>query len=164
MPKKLKLSDLSVNEKTRLSNAVITSLVVAFVAGVVVVGCLSCSQKTPSPNPSMDGEMQRLHWMEAVCDTEWKPQTNERYDGILEGLPRALPATIWRKEGSSDLSIGFGSSMPYLKTGTIRLESREGAIVFEDGGSWMVRFSEKNGVKYMTIVDSREKAVYYTCL
>lgn len=89
-------------------------------------------------------------------------RTQRRKAGRL--LKAALRANIIYDPNANGLVIRFGSSQPFFKQGHVELASNEGAIAFDDGKTWSVRFSEKNEVRYMTIVDSQSKTVYYTCL
>ncbi len=164
LAKKIKLADLSKEEKNKLHTTAVCSLLVTFFICVILVGCFACSQQTPNEqqNQNKTAESQRLYWTGILNDTDWTPQTNATNDGILCGLSEALPAHIRYDESTRCLVIGFGNK-PYIEYGNITLSSGEGKIELSDGSVWSVKFSEKNNVKYMTIVDSEGKTVYYDC-
>lgn len=164
LAKKIKLADLSKEEKDKLRTTAVYSLLVTFFICVILVGCFACSQQTPNEQQNSDkiAESQRLYWTGILNGTDWTPQTNGTNDGILCGLSEALPAHINYDESTSCLVIGFGDT-PYLEYGNITLSSCEGKIKLSDASVWSVKFSEKNSVKYMTIVDSEGKTVYYDC-
>ncbi len=165
LAKKIKLADLSKEEKNKLRKTAVYSLLVTFLVCVILVGCFACSQQTPNEqqNPDKKAESQRLYWTGILSsDTDWNPQTNEQNDGILCGFDEAMTAHTNYDESTGCLVIGFGNK-PYIEYGNITLSSCEGNIELSDGSVWSVKFSEKNGIKYMTIVDSEGKTVYYDC-
>lgn len=166
MAKKVKLTELTAKDKAKLRSTMLYTLSITAFVCAILVSCFACVQQTPTPQPSQEqnAEKQRLYWTSILVDTQWEPQTNERNDGKLEGFKAALRANIIYDPNANGLVILFGSSQPYFKQGQVELASSEGAIAFDDGKSWSVRFSEKNEVRYMTIVDSQGKTVYYTCL
>lgn len=151
MAKKVKLTELTAKDKAKLRSTGLYTLSITTLVCAILVSCFACAQQTPTPQPSQEqnAEKQRLYWTSILGDTQWEPQTNERNDGKLEGFKTALRANIIYDPNANGLVILFGS---------------KGAIAFDDGKSWSVRFSEKNEVRYMTIVDSQSKTVYYTCL
>ena len=166
MAKKVKLTELSEKDKAKLRSTVLYALSITTLVCAILVSCFACSQQTPTPQPSQEQttERQRLYWTSILGDTQWEPQTNERNDGKLEGFRTALKANIIYDATSNRLVIRFGSSQPFFKQGIIDLGSCDGTVTFDDGKTWSIRFSEKNEVKYMTIVDSQNKTVYYTSL
>lgn len=166
MAKKVKLTELSEKDKAKLRSTVLYSLSITTLVCAILVGCFACSQQTPTPQPSQEqtSERQRLYWTSILGDTQWEVQTNERNDGKLEGFKASLRASIIYDANANRLVLRFGSSQPFFKQGTIDLESCDGTVTFDDGKTWNVRFSEKNDVKYMTVVDSQGKTVYYTSL
>lgn len=166
MAKKVKLTELTAKDKAKLRSTVLYTLSITTLVCAILVSCFACAQQTPTPQPSQEqnAEKQRLYWTSILVDTQWEPQTNERNDGKLEGFKTALRANIIYDPNANGLVIRFGSGQPFFKQGHVELSDSEGSIVFDDGKTWSVRFSEKNEVRYMTIVDSQGKTVYYTCL
>lgn len=166
MAKKVKLTELTAKDKAKLRSTMLYTLSITTLVCAILVSCFACAQQTPTPQPSQEqnAEKQRLYWTSILVDTQWEPQTNERNDGKLEGFKAALRANIIYDPNANGLVIRFGSSQPFFKQGHVELSNSEGSIAFDDGKTWSVRFSEKNEVRYMTIVDSQGKTVYYTCL
>lgn len=166
LAKKIKLAELSSQEKARLRNTVLCTLSAVLVVCAVLVGCFACSIQNPTPpsGQQQTSEGQRLYWLGVLDGTSWMPQTNESNDGRLEGFRKALPAGVSFDAKTNVLTIRFGGSHPYFKTGTIVLESQDGTISFDDGTVWSVRFSEKNAERTMTIVDSKGTTVYFSCI
>ena len=165
MAKKIKFTELTEDDRKKLKNTVAYSLSITFLVCVILVGCFACTQQVPNvDSPEQTAEKERLYWTGILDGTVWAPQTNKDNDGMPNGIPMLMNANIDFDTVSSTFVIGFGEKSSYFKTGSLTLSSCEGIIKLVDGDTWSVKFSEKNDILYMRIVDSVGKTVYYTGL
>ncbi len=95
-------------------------------------------------------------------DVTRAPQMDSSNDGVLDGMFLAMDArTALDKDTGAVLIHFMGEGDTVFDSAQIVLQDDEGMVLFSDEQQWHVRFSEKNGVLYMAILDSKNKTVYY---
>ncbi len=163
MAKKVTLSELDQTEKKKLTKVSLLSLMSVFVLCVFIVSCFACSQDAGNkPSAEMTDEQKLVYWKGILPDTVWTVSTNEQNDGILEDQEAALNATVKYEEATDKFTIYFTYEGTKLLTGNLELTSSKATITVEDK-TWSANFSEKNDTLYLTVTDSTNKKVYYTC-
>lgn len=110
----------------------------------------------------MTPEQKIQYWTAQIMDVTRAPQMDSSNDGVLDDMFLAMDArTALDKDTGAVLIHFMGEGDTVFDSAQIVLQDDEGMVLFSDEQQWHVRFSEKNGVLYMTIRDGKDKTVYY---